>query len=199
MRNSVASAISACAGEDVRAAVAALADRGRPVQARGLAPLGAEDGPGLYSWWVDASGAEALTASLAEPLMPGLIYAGQTGATRWPSGRRGCRTLDQRIRGDHLRGRTRGSTFRWTLAATLRDALHLTVVGRRQITAPSEAHLSAWMLEHLSIIRVPFANRDRLGDLERRVLERLDPPLNLEGMEPTPLRAALRDRRRWVP
>ena len=32
-------------------------------------------------------------------------------------------------------------------------------------------------------------------DLEARVLERLDPPLNLDGMPPTPLRLRLRELR----
>ena len=42
----------------------------------------------------------------------------------------------------------------------------------------------------------PFAEADALGDLEHRVLAVLDPPLNLDGMATTPLRAALARLRR---
>lgn len=34
--------------------------------------------------------------------------------------------------------------------------------------------------EHLEVAVLPFAKRDRLADLERQVLAKLDPPLNLE-------------------
>jgi Family of unknown function (DUF6884) len=37
--------------------------------------------PGLYSWWVDAAGADELTTGLGQPLNSGLIYAGLAGAT----------------------------------------------------------------------------------------------------------------------
>ena len=47
------------------------------------------------------------------------------------------------------------------------------------------------MYEHLQVAVLPFAERDPLADLEHRVLAKLDPPLNLEGMAPTPLRRSL--------
>ena len=75
------------------------------------------DGPGLYSWWVDKSGALDLSRGLGCQVLPGRIYAGQTGATKWPSGTVGRATLRSRISSQHLRGRIRGSTFRLTLAS----------------------------------------------------------------------------------
>jgi hypothetical protein len=50
------------------------------------------DQPGLYSWWVDVPGALALSEGLGHEIAPGLIYAGQTGATKWPSGPGGPRS-----------------------------------------------------------------------------------------------------------
>lgn len=39
-------------------------------------PRGELRSPGMYSWWVDAAGAEDLAQRLGHPLAPGLIYAG---------------------------------------------------------------------------------------------------------------------------
>ena len=158
----------------------------------GLTGLGE---PGLYSWWVDSAGAADLSVGLGHQLHAGRIYAGQTGATKWPSGTAGAATLATRIGRNHLHGRIRGSTFRLTLASCLRDPLTLVRVGRRQLDPPSESRLSAWMREHLQVAVLPFPDRDQLADLEDRVLNELDPPLNLDGMTPTPIRVELSRRR----
>ena len=47
------------------------------------------------------------------------------------------------------------------------------------------------MRKHLEVAVLPFLYRDSLGDLEHNVLAELDPPLNLDGMATTPLRATL--------
>ena len=70
--------------------------------------------PGLYSWWVDDQGAADLSRGLGLPVPGGLIYAGQAGATRWPSGKRSQGTLWGRITGMHLGGAAEFSTFRRT-------------------------------------------------------------------------------------
>ena len=44
----------------------------------GLAHL---DDAGLYSWWVDETGADELSEGLGHRVVAGRIYAGQTGAT----------------------------------------------------------------------------------------------------------------------
>src|SRR5438128_1772434 len=67
------------------------------------------DQPGLYTWWIDCTGAADLSAGLGHSVAAGLIYAGQAGAGM------SSRSLAQRIR-NHRRGNIRGSTFRWTLA-----------------------------------------------------------------------------------
>jgi hypothetical protein len=144
--------------------------------------------PGLYSWWVDPSGARDLSTGLGLPLAPGLIYAGLAGATRWPSGRTSSNTLWSRISGMHLGGRHEFSTFRRTLGSVLADA--------RQEETIDEARLTSWMSDHLKVIAVPFDDAETLGRLEEDVLRRLDPPLNLQGMPRTPIRRRLTELRR---
>lgn len=139
--------------------------------------------PGLYSWWVDADGAQHLSQGLALPISAGLIYAGQAGATRYPSGNRSRNTLWSRLTGMHLGGNTNFSTFRLSLAAVLHQPLGL--------TNDNDPRLSTWMAEHLTVTAVPVSDPDDLGPLEHAVLERLDPPLNLKSMTPTPIRAGL--------
>jgi hypothetical protein len=151
--------------------------------------------PGMYSCWVDTLGAEHLSEGLCYPIAAGRIYAGQTGATKWPSGKRGSRTLAGRIGGNHLNGRIRGSTFRLTLAACLVAPLTLTRIAAKRLDGPSEERLSAWMRAHLAVAVMPFPERDPLGDVEHHVLAELDPPLNLDGMPRTPVRSALSRKR----
>ena len=140
--------------------------------------------PGLYSWWVDNPGALDLTRGLGNPIQPGLIYAGLAGATRWPSGKRSSYTLWSRIAGMHLTGRHEFSTLGSILAAADQ---------RRGI---DEERLSAWMSQHLAVRVVLGPGADELGHIEREILRRIDPPLNLMGMPPTPIRARLRELRR---
>ena len=185
-----------CSSEEVRRALDALALNPRLVNASewpsGLTGL---NQCGLYSWWVDDSGAENLSAGLGLRLNPGRIYAGQAGATKWPSGKPGSQTLSKRIGGNHLRGTIRGSTFRLTLAACLLEPLALTKVTAKRLDAASEQRLTSWIRKHLAVAVLPFPHRDALGDLERRVLADLDPPLNLDGMAPSAIRQQLSRRR----
>jgi hypothetical protein len=145
--------------------------------------------PGLYSWWVDASGAEDLSTGLGHDVKPGLVYAGLAGATKWPSGKRSGNTLWSRITGMHLGGNHEMSTLRRTFGSTLAEA--------RGWETIDEQALSAWMHEHLRVVMVRYDDADRLGHMEKAVLEQMDPPLNLQGMRATPLRrdlSALRSR-----
>jgi hypothetical protein len=161
-----------------------------PGTARGL------DHAGLYSWWVDAAGAKDLARGLGQGVRPGRIYAGQTGATKWPSGKVGKATLGSRIGGNHLRGSISASTFRLTLASALADPLKLVAIAPHRLPRTSEQRLREWMRAHLQVAVHPFPERDALVDLEEHVLGKLDPPLNLERMERTPLREALSRARR---
>jgi len=156
------------------------------------------DRPGLYAWWASEAGAADLSRGLGLTVAPGRVYAGQAGATKWPSGKAGTNTLGKRIGRMHLGGKVRMSTFRWTLAAPLFDQLGVPVQASLLITPPSEQALTEWMCAHLSVAVHPHDDRDTLGGLEHEVLQRLDPPLNLRHMRPTPLRARLTELRRRI-
>jgi hypothetical protein len=88
----------------------------------------------------------------------------------------------------HLGGSAEFSTFRRTLAAVLRDV--------QSLTGEDDPRLNAWVDLHLSVIAVPVPDADRLGRIESKVLNMLDPPLNLMGRPGTPLRTRLRELRR---
>ena len=148
------------------------------------------DGAGLYTWWTDASGAADLTEGLGQVVSAGLIYAGQTGGTT-VGGVKRLATLRSRIGRNHLGGRVRGSTFRFSLGAVLMTPLSLLADAPKRLTSTSEAMLSAWMRQHLSVCTGLVEDRASVIPLEQAVLTRLDPPLNLDGMQPTALRGQL--------
>ena len=149
-------------------------------------PAGAEgvDRPGLFGFWVDESGAADLARGLDLPLEAGRIWVGQAGATRWPSGRANSDTLDDRIARTHLQGRVRSSTVRLTLAAILFVQLDLVVQASALLQASAEQDLSDWMSAHLSIAVHPHDDRDSLAGLEQGIVQRLDPPLNIDDYLP---------------
>jgi hypothetical protein len=183
--------------EEVSAALVALDSDPHLIAASSWpGDLSAMDTPGLYAWWVDEEGARDLTQGLGEPVKAGRIYAGQTGATKWPSAKTGSATLRSRIGSQHVRGRIRSSTFRLTLAASLARSLGLQGTEMRRLEPASEHALSQWIRTHLSVAVYPFPNPDVLGDLEHRVLTRLDPPLNLDGLAANPVRTRLSELRR---
>lgn len=170
----------------VDAAVEALTDASRRVVLASFAAAPGEvDRPGLYAWFVDDAGTEGLSRGLRIRLQPGLVYAGQAGAGTSTA------TLRTRISGNHRSGTIRGSTFRRTLAALLAGDLGLRRDGPDRLADDGEVRLSAWMREHLQIAVAPWDDRSSLGHLEDLVLDRLDPPLNLQGMRPSPVRLAL--------
>jgi hypothetical protein len=179
-----------CTPEETAAALLVLqAGADRIAAASWPGTLDGLDQPGLYSWWVDGAGADDLTRGLGMPVRAGRIYAGLTGATKWPSGMAGAMTLRKRIGSSHLRGNIGGSTFRQTLAACLRDPLGLEVGRPGRLSKQSEHRLSSWMREHLEVAVHPFSDPDALAHLEDEVLAVLDPPLNLEGLPRSELRA----------
>lgn len=141
------------------------------------------DGSGLYSWFVDGQGARELSVGLGFFVPEGLIYVGQTGATKWPSGKPSGSTLLDRLLSQHFKGRRSASTLRRTLGGVL-DATFDRVLLREE--------LSDWMSTHLRVVPLLIEDADTLGDLERQVVELLDPPLNLEHASTRPLRVELR-------
>jgi hypothetical protein len=146
--------------------------------------------PGLYSWWVDDSGARELAKGLGHEIKAGMVYAGLAGATHWPSGKQSSNTLWLRIATMHLGDNQEFSTFRKSIGSILADL--------RGETEVDEGALSNWMESHLRVRVIPYENADALGRVEEAVLERLDPPLNLKGMKFSDLRGRLKELRRIV-
>lgn len=172
--------------EDADAFATSLRDATHAIHLAHLAESQVPVRAGLYSWWVDEPGALALTSGLGHVTDPGLIYAGQAGATRWPSGQRSANTLRGRLIGMHRDGSVNFSTFRRTLAS----ALNLVADGRAD-----EGALTEWMQEHLAVAWRSSDDPDGLAAIEHAVLAQLDPVLNLRGMRATELRQELKRRR----
>ena len=146
--------------------------------------------PGMYSWWGDDEACNVLGEAVGMHLPP-LLYVGQAGATRWPSGAKSAATLLSRIGTQHIRGNARSSTFRLTVSSLLADRLSLVPVKGGKLDPDSNAQVSAWIADHLRVVIAPFDDRDALGQVEKGVVAQLDPPLNLEHCRPSPARTRL--------
>ena len=154
--------------------------------------------PGLYSWWADEPARALIEQQLGLPPMPPLVYAGQAGATRWPSRTRSTATLASRIRGNHINGNASSSTLRLTLSALLLRPLDLTVLKPGRLAPDGRTAVSNWIKNHLRVAIAPYDDRDSLEQVEDAVLRVLDPPLNLRGMSATGSRTRLTVLRRRV-
>lgn len=153
------------------------------------------DQAGLYAWRVDVDGGAALSLAF-DATLPELIYAGQAGATSSRAGVERSATLRSRITSNHLRGNIGSSTFRKTLTAALFDPLSLRLERPGKLDFDSNTLVSEWMRAHLRIATFACPDRATLAALEHEVLTKLDPPLNLMGMPPTPVRKQLKALRR---
>lgn len=151
--------------------------------------------PGLYSWWVDDEG-RALLEGVLEEGLESLIYAGQAGAASRRAAKPSSATLGSRIITNHLNGTAYGSTFRKSISAILLGPLGLTVERPDHLTKVDNLRVSEWMRQHLSLVAVPYDDRETLHEIEGEVLRLLNPPLNLEGMSRTPVRDRLTALRR---
>jgi hypothetical protein len=175
----------------VETLVEALTDEKRAENALGF-PVDRElsSHPGLYSWWAD-SDARSLIGQQLGVGVRALVYAGQAGATRWPSGKKSTATLASRIRSNHINGNASSSTFRLTLSALLLEPLNLQVAKRGRLAPEANRAVSVWIKDHLRVAIVAFDCRETLGRIEAAVLDVLDPPLNIEGRPSAPWRSRL--------
>ena len=178
--------------------VAALADNNQAESPAGFPSAShVAARPGLYSWWGDETARAAIEEQLGIAIPP-LIYAGQAGATRWPSGTRSKATLGSRIRDNHINGNASSSTFRLTLSALLLRPLSLTVLKPGRLAPEDRKIVSVWIKDHLRVVIAPYDDRDSLEHVEDCALDTLDPPLNLRGRPTTDPRSHLKGLRRQI-
>lgn len=183
-----AEAIAAVLNDPTNAVEAAGFPRSRDEAAR----------PGMYAWWGDDAARAALGEELGAALPP-LLYVGQAGATKWPSGKQSSATLASRIGRQHIRGNARSSTFRLTISVLLLQRLALAPAIGGKLDGRSNALVTAWINDHLRVVIAPYDDRDTLGVVEAEVVTELDPPLNLGHCLPSSARSRLTQLRRSLP
>jgi hypothetical protein len=128
---------------------------------------------GLYSWWMTPGSIPGLSG-LAHPIRPDLqlLYVGIASKP--------ASDLRKRLT-THIGGTSRRSTQRLSLAAVLADQYgwSATMVSGRPALAPEfEAQLSSFMAKHLT---VSWLIHGQPESVETAVIQRLMPPLNLDG------------------
>jgi hypothetical protein len=134
-------------------------------------------GSGVYAWWAAPS---------VFPELPGppngnvpslrLLYIGRATSLRG------------RILRNHLR-RSGSSTLRRTLAGLLvSEGYRTTWTDRVVLVGADEARLTAWMHAHL---RLTWAEDPEPEAVEAELVRRLHPPLNVHGVDPEHLQAAV--------
>ncbi|WP_229706326.1 GIY-YIG nuclease family protein [Micromonospora sonchi] len=134
-------------------------------------------GSGVYAWWAGPS---------ILPDLPGppndsipslrLLYLGRATSLRG------------RILRNHLR-RSGSSTLRRTLAGLLVSEGYRTTWTDRVVLVPEdEARLTAWMSAHL---RLTWAEDAEPTTIEAELVRRLHPPLNVHGVDPEHIQAAV--------
>jgi hypothetical protein len=149
------------------------------------------DRSGLYAWYLDRAGAAELTIGYDLPVRATLAYLGEAGVNSEAD-------LRQRIE-CHLGGcRLQRSTLRRTLACGLLRQRGWRVVAHRTLAPLCEQELTSWMRTHLRVAVHPFEDRVELADLERLMIRRLAPQLNLplSKKADTPLVARIRKLRK---
>lgn len=142
-----------------------------------VAVKGLSRGSGVYAWWADSS----VLADLPGPPNENdpslrLLYLGR------------ATNLRGRILRNHLR-RSGNSTLRRTLVGLLVSEGYRTMWTNRVVLVPEdEQRLSAWMHAHL---RLTWAEDAEPAVVEAALVRRLHPPLNVHGVDPEHLQAAV--------
>jgi hypothetical protein len=161
---------------EVRATEALRLLSGMPV-GLDVAVKGLSRGSGVYAWWA----APSILPDLPGPPngnVPSLrlLYLGRATSLRG------------RILRNHLR-RSGSSTLRRTLAGLLASEGYRTTWTDRVVLVPEdEARLTAWMYAHL---RLTWAEDAEPAIIEADLVRRLHPPLNVHGVDPEHVQAAV--------
>ncbi|MEV6692745.1 GIY-YIG nuclease family protein [Micromonospora sp. NPDC051196] len=134
-------------------------------------------GSGVYAWWAAPS---------VLPDLPGPPNASDPSLRLLYLGR--ATSLRGRILRNHLR-RSGSSTLRRTLAGLLvSEGYRTTWTDRVVLVSEDEARLTVWMYEHL---RLTWAQDAEPATVEAELVRRTHPPLNVHGVAPEHLQAAV--------
>ena len=159
-----------------RGVVAALAIEPIPLHAA-LEP--ADDGglpaePGFYAWWAVESTIAGVPhhPHAARPEL-GLLYVGISPTRPASSG-----NIRSRVIGQHVRGNTSSSTFRFVLASLLLEELDLrprATTTKVVLDKGDNARLRQWQFDHLQLT---WCERPRPWEIEGEVIALMQPSLN---------------------
>ncbi|XTZ14649.1 GIY-YIG nuclease family protein [Micromonospora echinospora] len=134
-------------------------------------------GSGVYAWWAAPS---------VFPDLPGLPNENVPWLRLLYLGR--ATSLRGRILRNHLR-RSGSSTLRRTLAGLLvAEGYRTTWIDRVVLVPEDEVRLTAWMHTHL---RLTWAEDAEPATIEAVLVRRMHPPLNVQGVDPEHLQAAV--------
>ena len=134
-------------------------------------------GSGVYAWWAAPS---------VLPDLPGPPNDSDPSRRMLYLGR--ATSLRGRILRNHLR-RSGSSTLRRTFAGLLVSEGYRTTWTDRVVLVPEdETRLTAWMHTHL---RLTWAEDPEPADIEAELVRRLHPPLNVHGVDPEHIQAAV--------
>jgi len=142
-----------------------------------VAGKGLSRGSGVYAWWAAPS---------VFPDLPGPPNSNDPSLRLLYLGR--ATSLRGRILRNHLR-RSGSSTLRRTLAGLLlSEGYRTTWTDRVVLVSEDEERLTAWMHAHL---RLTWAEDREPATVEAELVRRLHPPLNVHGVDPEHLQAAV--------
>jgi len=162
---------------EVRVEAALVLLSGKPVDLDAAA-RGVSRGSGVYAWWA---------APGVFPDLPGRLHDSDPTLRLLYLGR--ATSLRGRIVRNHLR-RSGSSTLRRTLAGLLlpSEGYRTTWTDRVVLCPDDELRLTAWMRANL---RLTWAEDPRPEDIESDLIRRLRPPLNVYGVDPAHVLAAV--------
>ncbi|MGW6891067.1 GIY-YIG nuclease family protein [Streptomyces chartreusis] len=134
---------------------------------------------GLYGWWARP---EVLAA------FPGPVNSGDAGRRLLYLGK--ASRLRSRVASNHLRDSGR-STLRRTLAGLLlpTEGYRTTWTDRVVLIPKDEERLTRWMHQHLTLT---WSEHEDPVPLEKELISRLRPPLNVDGAEHGPTRESVK-------
>lgn len=142
---------------------------------------------GLYAWFFDNVPAVVPLSGVSTHQGLRLLYVDIA-----PSRPASSRTLRSRVR-QHYRGNASASTLRLTLGCLLGDQLGIQLrrtgsTGRLTFGKDGEEQLSEWMAANAFVC---WVEHPRPWKVEREIIERLQPPLNIEENAEHPFCARL--------